>query len=68
MDKSVNTNAAYVCAFCETKSLCKNAKRDAYTRFFGAQTVTISVATAGDFHKIWGFPVSSGVQGFLVKI
>jgi len=25
VDKSVNTSAAHVCAFCENKSLCKNA-------------------------------------------
>jgi len=31
--KSVNTSAAHVCAFCETKSLCKNAKCDAYALF-----------------------------------
>jgi len=58
MDKSVNTTTAHVC---ETKSLCKNAKCDAYTLFV-AQTVTIIVATAGDFsldrgfsYFIWGF-------------
>jgi len=48
VDKSVNTSAAHVCAFCETTSLCKNAKCDAYKHFV-AQAVTISVATAGDF-------------------
>jgi len=39
VDKSVNTSTAHVCAFCETKSLCKNAKCDAYALV--AQTVTI---------------------------
>jgi len=29
VNKSVNTTAAHICAFCETKSLCKNAKCDA---------------------------------------
>ena len=33
VDKSVNTSAAHVCAFWETKSLCKNAKCDAYALF-----------------------------------
>jgi len=45
VDKSVNTSVVHVC---ETKSLCKNAKCDAYTLFV-EQTVTISVTTAGDF-------------------
>jgi len=36
--KSVNTSAALVCAFCETKSLCKNAKCDAYTLFCGTNS------------------------------
>jgi len=54
VDKSVNTSAAHDCAFCETKSLCKNAKCDAY-KLFVAQTVTISVATAGDFSLDLGF-------------
>jgi len=30
VNKSVNTTAAHICAFCETKSLCKNAKCDAF--------------------------------------
>jgi len=46
--KSVSTSAVHVCAFCETKSVCTDAKCDAYTLFV-AQTVTISVATAGNF-------------------
>jgi len=33
VDKSVNTSAAHVCAFCETKSLCKNAKCDTHVLF-----------------------------------
>jgi len=33
VSKSVNTTAAHICAFCETKSLCKNAKCDAYGLF-----------------------------------
>jgi len=40
VDKLVNTSAAHFCTFCETKSLRKNAKCDAYA-FFVAQTVTI---------------------------
>jgi len=36
--KSVNTSAAHVCAFCETKSLCKNAKCDAYALFCGTNS------------------------------
>jgi len=47
VDKSVNTSAAHVCAFCETISMCTNAKCDAYTLFWG--TNSHSVATAGDF-------------------
>jgi len=37
--KSVNTSAAHICEFCETKALSKNAKCDAYALFFVAQTV-----------------------------
>jgi len=33
VNKSVNTIAAHICAFCETKSLCKNAKCEAYGLF-----------------------------------
>ena len=40
VNNSVNTAAAYICTFCETKSLCKNAKCDAYGLFV-AQTVTV---------------------------
>jgi len=54
VDKSGNTSAAQVCTFCETRSLRKNAKCDAYTLFV-AQTVTVSVATAGDFSLDLGF-------------
>jgi len=28
VNKSVNTTAAHVCAFCDAKSLCKNSKCD----------------------------------------
>ena len=53
VNKLVKTTAAHVC---ETKSLCKNAKCDAQpTDVFVAQTVTISVATAGDFSQDLGF-------------
>ena len=31
--KSVNTSAAHICEFCETKALSKNAKCDAYALF-----------------------------------
>jgi len=54
VDKSVNTSAAHVCAFCETKSLCKNAKCDPYA-FFVAQTVTIGkqrISPKSDLKKI----------------
>ena len=44
-DKSVSTSEAHVCTFCETKSLCKNAKCDTHTLFCG----TNSVRTVGDF-------------------
>jgi len=54
VDQSVNTSSAHVCAFCEIKSLCKNAKCATYTLFV-AQTVTINVATTGDFSLDLGF-------------
>ena len=38
VNKSVNTTAAHICAFCETKSLCKNAKCDAYGHFGGTNS------------------------------
>jgi len=41
VDKLVNTSAAHIWAFCDTKSLSKNAKCDTYALFFVAQTVTI---------------------------
>jgi len=40
VNKLVNTAAAHVCAFCETKSLYKN-KSVRLTDFFVAQTVTV---------------------------
>ena len=39
VNKSVNTCAAHICAFCETKSLCKNAKCDAYGLFRGTNSL-----------------------------
>jgi len=39
VNKLVNTTAAHICTFCETKSLCKNAKCDA-NGLFVAHTVT----------------------------
>jgi len=33
VNMSVNTTAAHICAFCETKSLCKNSKCDVYGLF-----------------------------------
>jgi len=33
VNKSVNTTATHICAFCGTRSLCKNAKCDAYGLF-----------------------------------
>jgi len=38
VNKSVNTTAAHVCAFCETKPLCKNAKCDTYALFRGTNS------------------------------
>jgi len=38
VDKSVNTTAVHICAFCETKSLCKKAKCDAYGLFRGTNS------------------------------
>jgi len=38
VNKSVNTRAAHICAFCETWSLCQNAKCDAYGLFCGTNT------------------------------
>jgi len=38
VNKSVNTTAAHICAFCETKSFCKNAKYDAYGLFRGTNS------------------------------
>jgi len=35
VNKSFNTTAAHICAFCETNSLCKHAKCDAYGLFRG---------------------------------
>jgi len=38
VNKSVNTTAVQIRAFCETKSLCKNAKCDAYGLFRGTNS------------------------------
>ena len=38
VNMSVNTTAAHICAFCETKSLWKNAKCDAYGLFRGTNS------------------------------
>ena len=38
VSKSVNTSAAHICAFCETKYWCKNAKCDAYGLFRGTNS------------------------------
>ena len=38
VNKSVNTTAAHICAFCDTKSLCKNAKCEAYALFRGTNS------------------------------
>ena len=38
MDKSVNTNAAHVCTFYETKTVFKEVKCDAYTFFCGTSS------------------------------
>jgi len=65
VDKSVNTSAVHVCTFYETRPLCKNAKCDAYTLFCG--TVTISVATAGDFSQDLGFSCFIWVSGVFIE-
>ena len=65
VDKSVNTSAVHVCAFYETRTLCKNAKCDAYNVFCG--TVTISVATAGDFSQDLGFSCFIWVSGVFIE-
>ena len=54
MDKSVNTSAAHVCAFCETKCLCKNAKCDAYALFCGthSQNRQAEISPKSDLKKI----------------
>jgi len=54
VDKSVNTSAAHDCAFCETKSLCKNAKCDAYKLFCGTNS-------HNQCCHCWGFFTRSGV-------
>jgi len=66
VDKLVNTNPAHVCAFCETRPLCKNAKCDGYTLFV-AQTVTISVATAGDLSIDLGFSCFIWCSGVFIE-
>jgi len=38
VNKSVNTTAAHIYAFCDTKSLCKNSKCDAYGLFRGTNS------------------------------
>jgi len=38
VNKSVNTSTVYICTFGETKSLCKNAKCDAYGIFLHKQS------------------------------
>ena len=38
LNKSVKTTAAHICAFCETTSLCKNAKYAAYGIFRGTNS------------------------------
>ena len=68
VDRSVNTNTAHACAFYETKTVCKNAKFHAYTLFFSTNSHNQCCNCWGFFTRIWGFPVSSGVLGFLLKI
>ena len=48
VDRSVNTSAAHVCETVQKRSVT-------LTHFFVAQTVTISVVTAGDFSLDLGF-------------
>jgi len=57
VDKSVNTSAAHVRAFCETKSLCKT-QSVTLTYFFAAQTVTIGS------DGVSGRVSSLGLEGF----
>jgi len=52
LNKSVNTSAAHICAFCETKSLCKNAKCDAYRLFCGTNSLN---QQAEDQPEVWFF-------------
>jgi len=68
--KSVSTSAVHVCAFCETKSVCTNAKCDAYTLFCGTNSHNQCCHCWEFFTRSVknGFPVLSGVLGFLLKI
>ena len=38
VNKSVNTTAPHICSFCETKSLCTNAKFDAFGISYGTNS------------------------------
>ena len=54
MDKSVNTSAANVCAFCEL-SPCAKMRSLTFTHFFEARTGTIGkqmISPKSDFSKI----------------
>ena len=48
----VNTSTAHICAFCETRSLCKNAKCDAYGLFCGTNSCN---RRAEDQPGVWFF-------------
>ena len=53
VNKSVNTNSAHICAFCETRS-CAKTLCVTLTEFFVAQTVTIGeqkISPKSDFFK-----------------
>jgi len=64
VDKAVNTCAAHFARL----SRCAKTQSVTFTHFFVVETVTINIATAGDFLLDLGFPVSSEVLGFLLKM
>jgi len=65
--KSVNISAVHVCAFCETKSVCKNAKCDAYTLFCGTNSHN-QCCHCWDFSLDLEFSCFIWGSGFLLKI
>jgi len=65
---SPSTPAQRMIAHFARLSPCAKTQFVTLTHFFVAQTVTISVATAGDFSLDLGFSCLTGVLGFLLKI